>query len=96
MDTNLSGTATVLYGCLGGFVAYIAVFAIPELRDAWEKKDFNFSLKGAIVISLLALLQMAIGGFVAGFLGDATIPKHAIAYGLGAEGIIGGYVKGAL
>jgi uncharacterized membrane protein YbjE (DUF340 family) len=33
------------------------------------------------------------GGIVAYVIGDATLPRHAIAYGLGWQGLVGGLLK---
>jgi uncharacterized membrane protein YbjE (DUF340 family) len=33
------------------------------------------------------------GGLVAYLIGDATAPRHAIAYGLGWHGLVGGLLK---
>lgn len=37
---------------------------------------------------------MAAGGVVAYVVGDARSARHAIAYGLGWQGLIGGYLQG--
>jgi hypothetical protein len=91
----LSNIETFGWGCVGGTIAFVAIFALPEVRAAWKEKDFNFSLRGALVVVGLLALQAALGGAVAVLVGDATLAKQAIAYGVGAEGIVGGYIKGA-
>jgi hypothetical protein len=95
MDPGLSDLATFLYGSLGGALAFIAIFALPELRAAWQAKDFNFGWKPAAIVSLIFIVQSILGGAAAILVGDATLAKQAIAYGLAAEGIIGGYIKGS-
>jgi hypothetical protein len=39
---------------------------------------------------------VAAGGGVAILVGDATEPKQAIAYGLGWQGLIGGFLQGTV
>jgi hypothetical protein len=38
--------------------------------------------------------SMALGGLVAYLVGDATAPRHAIAYGVGWQGLLGGFLQG--
>lgn len=85
---------TFLYGCLGGFIAFTAIFAIPELRKTYAERNFVMPSEGQLfVIGLLFILQIAFSGAVAAWLGDATLAKQAISYGVGAEGIVGGLLR---
>jgi hypothetical protein len=53
-------------------------------------------LSGTRVLGFLVVLvgYLAAGGLVAYLVGDATAARHAIAYGLGWQGLIGGFLQG--
>jgi hypothetical protein len=67
---------------------------LPELRAMWRSQDrpslprWKIGVGIAIVVCLTLL-----GGAAAVFLGDATQAKHAIAYGISAEAILGEPMK---
>ncbi len=46
-----------------------------------------------LVVQVLPWAQALAGGGIAVLVGDATHPKQAIAYGLGWQGLIGGFLK---
>jgi hypothetical protein len=37
---------------------------------------------------------LALGGLVAYLIGDATAPRHAVFYGIGWQGLLGGFIQG--
>lgn len=45
-------------------------------------------------VLIVFLGTMALGGFVAYLIGGATSPRHALFYGLGWQGLIGGAIQG--
>lgn len=96
MSPELTGAQDVLYGCLGGAVAYLAIFAFPELKSGQFSKD-NFDLNRRAVVRLLLIFVFyaSLGGFAAWFAGDATVPKQAVAYGIGGETVVIGLFKTA-
>jgi hypothetical protein len=51
--------------------------------------------KIAVGLAIVACLTL-LGGAAAVFLGDATQAKHAVAYGISAEALLGGAVKWSL
>jgi hypothetical protein len=42
---------------------------------------------------MLIVVYVVVGGAVAWIVGDATHPKQAVAYGLGWQGLIGGFLQ---
>lgn len=85
---------TFLYGALG---ALLALFVVQVLPTAFELAAGRAKLELSLSRVVGALLVMAIfvaGGGVAAFLvGDAQEAKHAVAYGLGWQGTLGGFIQ---
>jgi hypothetical protein len=77
---TLSEGAEFAFGCVGGGLAALLRFLLPELRTMWRSQDrpnlprWKIGVGTAIVVCLTLL-----GGAAAVFLGDATQAKHAIA-----------------
>jgi len=93
-EQELTDLATVLWGSVGGFVAWIVVFALPELQAIWVGgEDVHITLGRVLVAFLIAAGWVALGGVAAFLVGDATEVKHALAYGIAAEGIVGGLAR---
>lgn len=91
---SLTALQTFLWGCVGGGAAYLLVFALPELRKLWNVGP-PFPTAGRIVVAiLLATVYVMLGGVAAVIVGDAVEVKHAIAYGLGFEALLGGVLRG--
>ena len=56
--------------------------------------DFHLT-PGHLLGTLIVIAGYALAGGVVAFLvGSATLPRHALAYGLGWQGLIGGYLQG--
>ncbi len=88
---ELSGSATFLWGAVGGATGYLLVFMLPWLtRIAKDEVEVNFSWPRLLSVIGLFLVYVALGGVAALFVGEATEAKHAITYGLGFEGILKG------
>jgi uncharacterized membrane protein YbjE (DUF340 family) len=90
---GLTGSETFLYGALGASGSLVVVQAIPWGLRLMRGADFHFSptrLLGAIIV-IVGYLVM--GGLVATAVGGADAPRHAIAYGLGWQGLIGGFLQ---
>jgi hypothetical protein len=91
---RMSNQDTFVWGVLGGFAGYVAVFILPYVRELIraEGTEVDLTVRRLAGFILLALTFSFLGGVAALLIGGATEPKHAIAYGLGFEAIF----KGAL
>jgi hypothetical protein len=96
VPAELPEVQAILYGCLGGVIAYVAIFALPELKSGQFSKD-NFVLNRRVVIRLVAIFvfYVGLGGFAAWWAGDAIVAKQAMAYGIGGETVAIGLIKTA-
>ena len=56
--------------------------------------DLHITPSRVLGAILVVVAFLCIGGLVAVLLGDATRPRQAIAYGLGWQGLIGGFLQG--
>ncbi len=56
--------------------------------------DLHISVGRIVGFVVVLAAYLALGGLVAYLVGDATAPRHAIAYGLGWQGLIGGFLQG--
>jgi hypothetical protein len=93
---TLSSSQDFFYGCIGGAIAFSVIMLIPELRATWKQKSFGDWTRPALfTITVLALLQICVGGAVALWLGDAATAKQAISYGIAAETLVGGLFRSA-
>ena len=95
--TGLEGMTnweTFLWGCAGGGAAYLLVFAMPELRRLWNTGAPMPPISRVVVALMLAAVFITLGGVAAVIVGDAKEAKHAIAYGLGFEALLGGVLRG--
>jgi len=91
----LTNLATFEWGCVGDAVAFGLVFALPELRKLWAANTGFPPLNRLAVALAIGVTFIALGGAAAVLVGDAKEAKHAIAYGLGFESTLGGFIKGA-
>ena len=84
-----------LWGVTGAFMALVAVQGLP-LAEALLRGELAWRPTPGRLLGLTGFVAffLGLGGAVALLLGDATEPKHAIAYGLGWQAILGGYIKG--
>jgi hypothetical protein len=74
----------------------VARFVLPELRVLWRAQEPSLPRwKIAVGLAIAACLTL-LGGAAAVFLGHATQAKHAVAYGISAEALLGGAVKWSL
>lgn len=91
----MSTMTQLLWGALGGTIAFIAVFALPELRAMWQDPNFKPpSLARCVVALLLGLCFIALGAAGPLLFDDATKASQAIAYGIAAESLIGNVIRG--
>ncbi|GAB3083922.1 hypothetical protein GCM10027080_37110 [Pedococcus soli] len=92
---TLAPPLVFLWGCLGGLLAYIVLFALPELLRAYYTTKANKTpLRKVVIAGLIGLFFIALGGGTALLLGDVNGAQEAIAYGLAGEGLIAGGFKG--
>lgn len=55
--------------------------------------ELQISATRIVGVVLVVVGYVVAGGLVAYLVGDASAPRHAIAYGLGWQGLIGGLLK---
>lgn len=91
----LSDAATFGYGSLGAVVALLVVQVLPWAVRLAKGADFQITLPRVLGAGLVFLIFVVAGGVVAMLVGDAEHPKQAIAYGLGWQGLIGGFLQSA-
>jgi hypothetical protein len=92
---TLAPLLVFLWGCVGGLLAYIVLFALPELlRAYYTTKTRKTPVTKLVIAGLIGLFFIALGGGTALLLGDVNGPQEAIAYGLAGEGLIAGGFKG--
>jgi len=56
--------------------------------------DLHISATRLLGFGIVVLGSMALGGLVAYLVGDATVARNAVAYGVGWQGLIGGFIQG--
>ena len=86
---------TFAWGSLGGLIAYITVFVMPELRSMIETGVGGMNKVQLIGFILLLVLYPLLGGGMALLIGGATEPKHAVAYGAFWEATFKGIGEGS-
>lgn len=91
---GLSTGATFGYGALGALISLVIVQAIPWGFALMRGADFHVSSRRVLGAVIVIGGYMVAGGVVASVIGDAKAARHAIAYGLGWQGLIGGYLQG--
>ena len=94
MSAGLSGGATFGYGALGALISLVVVQALPWGFALMRGADFSVSSRRVLGALIVIVGYMVAGGAVAYLVGSATVPRHAIAYGLGWQGLIGGFLQG--
>jgi hypothetical protein len=82
-----------LFGAIGAVVALLAVQGLPIVEGmarGWTEPELSpVRVIGAV---LVVAIFAGCGGVVATLIGGATEEKHALAYGLGWQGFLGGYL----
>ena len=91
----MSGLETFVWGVAGSFVAYLAVFVLPELRSLLEQEKSDVGSLRVTVFVAIMLAMIIGGGLLAVAIGDASEPKHAFFYGAGWEGFLKGAGEGS-
>lgn len=84
--------ATFGWGCVGGLIAYVLVFVLPEFRYMAETGETRAAFSTVRVIGYIGSLAVYVllAGVVAILVGDAQHAKQAIAYGMGWEAVAKG------
>src|SRR3712207_2593181 len=91
----LSDESLFLWGAVGGLVAFLLVFVLPELKKGWAGGAPRLTL-GRVLIALgIGASLVALAGAAAWIVGDATTSRQAVAYGMACEATLGGILKGA-
>ena len=80
------------WGCLGGFIAYVLVFVLPEAQHMAETGAFRveWGAKRALGLLVVMVIYVALAGVMAVVVGGADKPGEAIVYGMGWEAIAKG------
>jgi hypothetical protein len=81
-------------GCAGGFVSYLVILALPEFRKMAKTGTFKMTWPRGIGFAGILLVLVFLGGAAAWYFADDTAStKDAVAYGLGAEGLLAGLAR---
>jgi len=92
----LSSSTTFAYGAVGAVLALAVVQVLPYAFALIRGAELTLS-PGRVVGALLVLLIFIAGGGIAAIIaGDASQAKQAIAYGLGWQATVGGFINGAV
>jgi hypothetical protein len=76
-------------------VALAVVQVLPfAIELAKGKANWTFSVGRLAGAALVLAIFIVGGGVVALLIGDATVAKQAIAYGLGWQATVGGFIQG--
>jgi hypothetical protein len=76
-------------------IALLVVQVLPWAQALAGGADLHLTFPRLLGALLIVLVFIVAGGGIAVLVGDATHPKQAIAYGLGWQGLIGGFLKPA-
>ena len=76
-----------MWGAVGEAVAYVAVFVLPRVRMYVEKGITWPGLPRLLGIMFTAVLYIGMGGLVAFLVNEATLARHAVAYGIAWESL---------
>ena len=91
----MSTWETFLFGTLGGAIAYVTVFVLPELRR-WIEKGTGWKSRSQLYAALAILaVYLVMAGLFAIIIGGASEPKHAVLYGIAWEAGFKGLASGA-
>jgi hypothetical protein len=90
----LSDAETFAWGSVGSVVALLVVQVLPWAISLAQGADFHFTFPRLVGALLVLAIFIIAGGVVAMLVGDANEAKQAIAYGLGWQGLIGGFIQG--
>jgi hypothetical protein len=93
---RLGPGATFAFGAFGAVVVLLVVRLLPVATELARGAPAPNVTGPRVLGSVLLFAIFAVGGGVAAVLvGEAIEPKHAIAYGLGWQGILGGVIQEA-
>jgi hypothetical protein len=91
---TLSTGATFVWGAVGALFALLVVQVLPFAWQLTHGTPLAVTLTRVLGFVLVVVIFIAAGGGVALLIGDATQAKQAIAYGLGWQSTIGGFIQG--
>jgi hypothetical protein len=95
LQLGLTGGAAFLYGALGAFGSLLVVHVLPWARSLMHGTELHLTFTRVLGAILVFVAQPAVGGAVAFAIGGATAPRHAVAYGFGWQGLVGGLLQGS-
>jgi hypothetical protein len=94
LPAPLSDLATFGYGALGALGSLVFVAILPWGLGLMGGAELIVSFPRLVGVVVVVVATMALGGLVAFVVGDATSARHAVFYGLGWQGLIGGFIQG--
>lgn len=89
----LSVGATFWYGALGAIAAFIIVQVLPWGYALLNGADLHISPRNVLGAVLIVGAFIVGGGFIAVIIGDATLARHALAYGFAWQSLVGAFLK---
>lgn len=87
----MSSLETFLWGLGGALIGYVAVNVLPSLTAKAQGKSVDINW---FWLAIAGIIYFLAGGFIAAAMGDATMPKHAVFYGMGWNAIVKGGGEG--
>jgi len=77
----MGSSATFIWGCVGGLIAYVLVFVLPELAHMIETGKFRVDFTAIRLVGYVGMLvaYVALAGGVAILVGGADQAREAIA-----------------
>ena len=83
-----------LWGSAGGLLGWFVLFPLPIAAGVFRGTLVWTPSKPKVVAALvLTVFFVLAGGVIAAVTGEVTVPKEALAYGLGVETVMGGGAK---
>jgi uncharacterized membrane protein YbjE (DUF340 family) len=72
----------------------VVVQVLPWGLRLMRGAELQISVLRVAGLIVVIVGYMAAGGLVAYLVGDAIVARHAVAYGMGWQGLIGGFLQG--
>jgi hypothetical protein len=79
---------------LGALGSLLFVQVLPWGFGLMHGAQLTITFSRVLGFMIVLFSFMALGGLVACLVGDATDARHALFYGLGWQGLIGGFIQG--
>jgi hypothetical protein len=88
----VSSIATYLWGCAGGFIAFLLIFVLPEFEHLARTGTVRVQVTPLRLIGVVGVMAIyvALSGATAFVIGGAASAKEAIVAGMGWEAVAKG------